>query len=57
MIKMVKTAKKARAEKILSGDVVGNMGFFLREGETSLPIEEQTRLAIERATAFMAAKE
>ena len=53
MISMVNKAKKLRAEKILAGEAVGNMGFFLTEDERVFPEEIKIKLATERAKAFL----
>jgi len=53
MISMVNKAKKLRAEKILAGDTVGNMGFFLKNNEENLPEETKIALATERAKTFL----
>ena len=53
MINMVNKAKKLRAEKIVAGEVVGNMGFFLKNEEKDLPEETKIELATERAKTFL----
>ena len=53
MISMVNKAKKLRAEKILAGEAVGNMGFFLKNDEKDLPEEIKIEVATERAKIFL----
>ena len=53
MINMVNKAKRLRAEKIVAGDAVGNMGFFLKNDEKDLPEETKVELATDRAKAFL----
>jgi len=53
MKNFVNRAKRLRAEKIVAGEVVGNMGFFLKNNEENLPEEIKIALATERAKAFL----
>ena len=53
MKSFVNKAKKLWAEKILAGEAVGNMGFFLKNDEKDLLEEIKTEVATERAKAFL----
>ena len=57
MIAMVNKSKKERALKIIAGQAVGNMGFFLLDTERDFAEAEKIRLATERAEKFLSENE